>query len=52
VLETLARRGNTVEPWADYSWRAGGVCGIVYDAERGVLSGAADPRREGYAIGW
>ncbi|MBI4082837.1 MAG: gamma-glutamyltransferase family protein [Candidatus Lambdaproteobacteria bacterium] len=52
VLETLARRGNTVEPWADYSWRAGGVCGIVYDAGRGVLSGAADPRREGYAIGW
>lgn len=26
--------------------------GIVIDRENGILQGAADPRREGYAVGW
>jgi gamma-glutamyltranspeptidase/glutathione hydrolase len=30
----------------------GGVQGIMVDPESGVLMGGADPRRDGYAIGW
>ena len=52
VLDDLARRGNDVRPWADFSWRGGGVCAVIVDEEQGTLLGAADPRREGYAYGW
>jgi gamma-glutamyltranspeptidase/glutathione hydrolase len=52
VLGTLARLGNRVEPWEDFAWRGGGVCVVQLDAERGILLGAADPRRECYALGY
>jgi gamma-glutamyltranspeptidase / glutathione hydrolase len=52
ALEALARLGNRVEPWEDFSWRGGGVCVVRSDAERGILEGAADPRRECYALGY
>jgi len=29
----------------------GNVCAIVVDRDRGILEGAADPRREAYAMG-
>ena len=28
------------------------VCAVIADEEQGILLGAADPRREGYAYGW
>lgn len=52
VLRRLAELGNQVEPWEDYSWRGGGVCAVRKNPELGILEGAADPRRECYAMGW
>jgi gamma-glutamyltranspeptidase/glutathione hydrolase len=52
VGEQLAAWGHTVEWWPDWAKLAGGVCTIGIDRARGTLTGAADPRRMGYAIGW
>ena len=40
---------NVCEPW---SMSVGGAQGIQGDSESGVLQGGADPRRDGFAIGW
>ena len=48
----LAARGHKPEAWAAGTWRAGGVCLVRHDLERGILQGAADPRRPSYALGW
>ena len=45
------RRGHQVELWPALHWVAGGVCAVVRDVDTGVLWGAADPRREGSALG-
>jgi gamma-glutamyltranspeptidase/glutathione hydrolase len=47
----LAVRGHRVQLWPDWEWEAGAVLAVVVE-EGGLLQGAADPRREGYAIGW
>jgi gamma-glutamyltranspeptidase / glutathione hydrolase len=52
VVKGLNDRGHRVELWPDWAWKAGGVCLILIDRTQGVLTGAADPRRESYAIGW
>lgn len=52
IVKELAAKGHRVELWPDWAWKAGGVCVIVIDRQNGVLTGAADPRRESYAIGW
>jgi gamma-glutamyltranspeptidase/glutathione hydrolase len=48
----MADRGHKVVTWPEWTWKAGGVCTITIDHASGVLSGGADPRRMGYAIGW
>lgn len=48
----LKEKGHRIEWWPDWAWKAGGVCAIVVDSVNGVLLGAADPRRECYALGW
>ena len=45
-------RGHQVEMWPSLHWIAGGVCAVVRDPDSGTLWGAADPRREGYALGF
>ena len=50
VGSDLAARGHKVEPWPDQIWRAGAVCTIV--ADRTLMAGGADPRRQSYAAGW
>lgn len=52
VLADLARRGHRVERWPEWAPRAGSLCVVVADPARGFLTGAADPRRMAYAIGW
>ncbi len=52
VLAELSRMGHRIEPWSDWEPRAGSLCTIVVDQERGFLRGAADARRMAYAIGW
>ena len=50
--DTLAEQGHQVHWWPEWVWRAGAVCCIQVDAQTGVLSGGADPRRPSYAVGW
>lgn len=52
VRAELARRGHQIELLAAYDWAVGGGQGILVDPETGALSGGADPRRDGYALGW
>lgn len=52
VLAELTQLGhgiNLLEPWS--IWVGGGQ-GIMIDAETGSFMGGADPRRDGYAIGF
>ena len=48
----LAGRGYEIDLLGPWSMRVGGVQGILADPQTGWLAGAADPRRNGYAIGW
>jgi gamma-glutamyltranspeptidase/glutathione hydrolase len=48
----LATRGYEIELLGPWSMRVGGVQGTLMDHETGWIAGAADPRRNGYAIGW
>ncbi|UCF56208.1 MAG: gamma-glutamyltransferase, partial [Deltaproteobacteria bacterium] len=50
--QQLMDKGHRVDLWPDWAKKAGSVCCIVVDLENGVLLGAADPRREAYALGW
>jgi gamma-glutamyltranspeptidase/glutathione hydrolase len=51
VQKTLARRGYRLELLEDWSMRVGGGQGIVFRDDRWMMGGA-DPRRNGYAMGW
>ena len=50
--EALAAKGHKVEWWPELTRKAGAVCAIVHDREAGQLSGGADARRQGRAMGW
>ena len=48
-LEAL---GHEIEELPDWTTAVGGVQGIVVDASSGAFVGGADPRRDGYALGF
>jgi gamma-glutamyltranspeptidase/glutathione hydrolase len=48
----LATRGYEIELLGPWSMRVGGVQGTLVNYETGWIAGGADPRRNGYAIGW
>ncbi|MDP9366372.1 MAG: gamma-glutamyltransferase [Chloroflexota bacterium] len=48
----LARRGHAVRAIDDWTYVMGGGQGIMVDPDSGALLGGADPRRDGYALGW
>ncbi|HUG14675.1 MAG TPA: gamma-glutamyltransferase family protein [Thermomicrobiales bacterium] len=52
VTDALNARGHAIERVADLTWLVGGMHGVYRDPETGVLMGGADPRRDGYAVGW
>jgi gamma-glutamyltranspeptidase / glutathione hydrolase len=52
IRDDLQGRGHTIRLIDDWSYLVGGVQGIMVDPESGALMGGADPRRDGYAIGW
>jgi gamma-glutamyltranspeptidase / glutathione hydrolase len=52
ILDGLAERGHLIERLPDFSMAVGGAQGIMIDPENGTFSGGADPRRDGYAVGW
>jgi gamma-glutamyltranspeptidase/glutathione hydrolase len=49
---TLAARGYGLEVMGAWSMRVGGVQSVLRDVATGWLMGGADPRRNGYAMGW
>ena len=51
VRKALAVRGYRLELLEDWSLRVGGAQGILFRAD-GWMMGGADPRRNGYAMGW
>jgi len=50
VRERLTALGHDVRVIDDWSWVVGGGQGIAREPRTGVLSGGADPRRDGYAV--
>lgn len=50
--QALAARGYALEVQGAWTMRVGGVQGVMRDPATGWLMGAADPRRNGYAMGW
>ena len=50
VVAGLRERGHEARHFpADWSWRCGGLHAVAIDPETGVMTGAADPRRDGIA---
>jgi gamma-glutamyltranspeptidase/glutathione hydrolase len=52
VLAALEEMGHRFNRLGDWSPGVGGGQGIMVDPETGSFMGGADPRRDGYAIGW
>ncbi|RMF83146.1 MAG: gamma-glutamyltransferase [Nitrospinota bacterium] len=52
VRKALQELGHQVEVIDEWSWTVGGGQGIWRDPESGVWQGGADPRRDGYAVGF
>ena len=52
VRADLESRGHTFRVLDEWSWLVGGGQGILIDPDTGVYQGGADPRRDGYAMGW
>ena len=52
VRRALEDRGHEVGVVEPFSMSVGGCQGIRVDHDAGVFQGGADPRRDGFAIGW
>lgn len=52
IRDELLLRGHTIRLIDDWSYLVGGGQGIMVDPDTHVLMGGADPRRDGYALGW
>lgn len=52
VRAALAARGHQIRDLPEWSWVVGGGQGVWVDPLGGALAGGADPRRDGYAMGW
>ncbi|HYL79851.1 MAG TPA: gamma-glutamyltransferase [Candidatus Acidoferrum sp.] len=52
VRAGLSARGHVIRELGDWSWVVGGGQGVWVDPISGALAGGADPRRDGYAMGW
>ncbi len=52
VFAELEKRGHQFDYLGDFSPAVGGGQGIMVDPDSGAFMGGADPRRDGYALGW
>lgn len=48
VIEGLKARGHQIVCTEEWTMRVGGMQGIAIDSETGAMTGACDPRRDGY----
>jgi gamma-glutamyltranspeptidase/glutathione hydrolase len=48
VLDKLAVRGHKIQLGAAWTMRVGGMQGVAIDPGTGLMTGACDPRRDGY----
>ena len=48
VLAELGRRGHLIQPAGAWTMRVGGMQAIAIDPASGLMTGAGDPRRDGY----
>lgn len=48
TLDALRQRGHDIMPSEGWTMRVGGMQAVAIDHETGTLTGAADPRRDGY----
>jgi gamma-glutamyltranspeptidase/glutathione hydrolase len=52
VVDALSSWGHRIELWPEYMPASGAPCIVIRDADTGIFRGAADPRRQSYAIGF
>ncbi len=52
VRTALEARGHVIRELPEWSWVVGGGQGVWVDPVSGAMAGGADPRRDGYAMGW
>lgn len=52
TIDTLAKRGHTINRWDAWNEMAGHAHGITIDPRSGTFSGGSDPRSDGAAIGY
>ena len=50
VVTALRGRGHDAQPFAEWTMKVGGMQAVAVDPATGVMTGAADPRRDGYAV--
>jgi gamma-glutamyltranspeptidase / glutathione hydrolase len=50
VIAALRQRGHDAQAFLDWTMRVGGMQAVAVDPATGVLTGAADPRRDSYAV--
>ena len=48
VLDALGRRGHAIQPGGAWTMRVGGIQAVAIDPATGLMTGACDPRRDGY----
>jgi gamma-glutamyltranspeptidase/glutathione hydrolase len=52
VRAALAARGHAIRELPEWSWVVGGARGLFVDPATGSLPRDADPRWDGYEVGW
>jgi gamma-glutamyltranspeptidase/glutathione hydrolase len=50
TIEGLRARGHEVRVEAPWTWKVGGGHGVAIDPDSGILTGGADPRRDGVSV--
>ncbi len=52
IINDLQARGHKVRLFTEWTMSVGGAQGVIVDFDKDVLMGGADPRRDGYVVGW
>jgi gamma-glutamyltranspeptidase/glutathione hydrolase len=50
IVAALKERGHGIEAFLPWTMKVGGIQAVAVDPATGVMTGAADPRRDGYAV--